>query len=147
MKKTKKIVLIIIIVLGLIQFIKPQKNDSKNYKNDITTELQVPKAVQEIIKTSCANCHSNSTTYPWYNNIAPVSWFLAYHINNGKEHLNFSEWASYNKEQKNHIIKEMKKEIKEGGMPLFSYTLIHKNATLTKQQSELLLNWLNTIKK
>jgi len=143
----KKKVLIVIIVLGLIQFIKPQKNNSKNYKNDITTELQVPKEVQEIIKTSCADCHSNNTAYPWYNNIAPVSWFLAYHVNEGKEHLNFSEWTSYNKNQKNHIIKEMKEEIKEREMPLTSYTLIHKNTTLTKQQSKLFLNWLNTIKK
>jgi len=134
-------------VLILIQFIQPKKNVSKDYTYDITTELQVPKEVQEIIKTSCADCHSNYTVYPWYNNIAPVSWFLAYHVNDGKEHLNFSEWTIYNTRQKNHIIKEMKEEIKEREMPLTSYTLIHKNTALTKPQSKLFLNWLNTIKK
>jgi mono/diheme cytochrome c family protein len=143
----KKIVGIIILVLVLIQFIQPEKNQSKDYTNDITTEIKIPKEVQEIIKTSCADCHSNNTFYPWYNNIAPVSWFLANHVNEGKEHLNFSEWTKYNNKQKNHIIKNLKEEIEEGEMPLFSYTLIHKNATLTKQQRASFLNWLKTINK
>lgn len=143
----KKIAGIIILVLILIQVIQPKKNQSKDYTNDISTEIKIPKEVQEIIKTSCADCHSNNTAYPWYNNIAPVSWFLAYHVNDGKEHLNFSEWTLYNKNQKNHIIKEMKEEIKKGGMPLFSYTLIHKNTSLTDQQSTAFLNWLETINK
>jgi predicted Fe-S protein YdhL (DUF1289 family) len=142
----KKKLIGVLIVGILIQFIQPKKNNSRNYKNDITTEIQIPNEVQEIIKTSCADCHSNNTSYPWYNNIAPVSWFLAYHINDGKEHLNFSEWTLYNDNQKKHIIKNLKKVIKENEMPLTSYTLIHKNAILSEQQSKLFLNWLNTIK-
>jgi mono/diheme cytochrome c family protein len=143
----KKIVSILILVLVLIQFIQPKKNQSKDYTNDISTEIKIPKEVQEIIKTSCADCHSNKTVYPWYNNIAPISWFLASHVNEGKEHLNFSEWTEYNNRQKNHILKKMKEEIEEGEMPLFSYTLIHKNATLNKQQRASFLNWLKTINK
>jgi len=143
----KKIAGILILVLILIQFIQPKKNQSKDYISDITTELQVPKDVQEIIKTSCADCHSNYTVYPWYNNIAPVSWYLAHHVNEGKEHLNFSEWAKYNSNQKNHIIKNLKEVIKEKEMPLISYTLIHKDAILTEQQNKVILDWLNSIKK
>lgn len=143
----KKIVGIIIILLVLIQFIQPKKNQSKDYTNNITTEIQVPKDVQEIIKTSCADCHSNYTVYPWYNNIAPVSWFLANHVNEGKKHLNFSEWAKYNSDQKNHIIKNLKEVIKEKEMPLTSYTLIHKDAILSEQQNKVVLDWLNSLKK
>jgi len=143
----KKKIGIIIIVLVLIQFIQPKKNQTKNNTNDISNEIKVSKNVQEIIKTSCADCHTNYTVYPWYNKIAPVSWFLAYHINDGKEHLNFSEWMKYNKKQKNHIIKNLKEVIKEKEMPLTSYTLIHKNAVLTEQQSEVFSEWLNTLNK
>ncbi|MDX1830223.1 MAG: heme-binding domain-containing protein [Lutibacter sp.] len=143
----KKIIGIIIILLVLIQFIQPEKNQSKDYTNDISTEINIPQNVQQIIKTSCADCHSNYTVYPWYNNIAPVSWFLANHVNEGKEHLNFSEWTTYNTRQKNHIIKELKEVIKEKEMPLTSYTLIHKDAILTEQQNTALLDWLNSIKK
>lgn len=143
----KKVVGIIITLLVLIQFIRPEKNQSKDYTNDISTEISIPQDVQQIIKTSCADCHSNFTVYPWYNNIAPVSWFLANHVNEGKEHLNFSEWTTYNVRQKNHLIKELKEVIKENEMPLTSYTLIHKDAILTEQQNKALLDWLNSIKK
>jgi len=129
----------------LVQFIQPKKNISKNFKNDITTEFQIPNDVQKIIKTSCADCHSNETIYPWYNKIAPVSWFLAYHVNDGKEHVNFSEWTLYNDNQKEHIIKELKKVIKKKEMPLTSYILIHKNAVLSAQQSKVFTEWLNTL--
>jgi len=143
----KKILLGVLVVLILIQFITPQKNNSKDYTNDITKELQIPDDVQQIIKTSCADCHSNSTVYPWYNKIAPFSWYLAQHVNEGKEHLNFSEWTTYNKDQKNHIVKELKEVIKKREMPLTTYVLIHKNAAMNESQNKLFLNWVNTIEK
>ncbi|WP_457618760.1 heme-binding domain-containing protein [Lutibacter sp.] len=143
----KKILLGVLVVLILIQFISPQKNNSKDYTNDITTELQIPDEVLQIIKTSCADCHSNLTVYPWYNKIAPFSWYLAQHVNEGKEHLNFSEWTKYNKDQKNHIIKDLKEVIKKREMPLTTYVLIHKNAAMNESQNKLFLDWINTIEK
>jgi len=111
----KKVLLGILVVIILIQFFIPEKNIS------------------------------NNTKYPWYSEIAPVSWFLAQHVNEGKEHLNFSEWAAYNNDQQNHILKDLKKELKKQGMPLDSYLWIHKNAKMTNAQYETLLNWVNTI--
>ena len=96
----KKGITVLLIVVVLIQFIRPEKNDSKEGLNDISTVMNIPDEVKSIIKTSCADCHSNYTKYPWYSEIAPVSWYLAQHVNEGKEHLNFSEWTSYNKDQK-----------------------------------------------
>lgn len=141
----KKILLGILVVLILIQFIRPEKNSSTIETNDIFMVIEVPKEVKEIIKTSCADCHSNTTKYPWYNNIAPVSWILAHHVNEGKEHLNFSEWMTYNNNQKKHIIKHLKEELKEKGMPLESYLWIHKDAKMTEVQYETMLNWVNSI--
>jgi len=141
----KKVVVGILVVIILIQFIRFEKNDSNSEINAITTVMQVPKEVQKIIKTSCADCHSNYTKYPWYSDIAPISWFLTSHVNEGKEHLNFSEWTTYNNNQKKHILKNLKEELKEKGMPLESYLWIHKDAKMTVAQYETMLNWVNSI--
>ena len=141
----RKVLLGLLVGLILIQFISPEKNDSGNRNNDYTTVMQVPNEVKEIIKTSCADCHSNKTKYPWYSNIAPVSWFIAHHINEGKEHLNFSEWTAYNNDQKDHIIKDLEEELEEQKMPLKSYLLIHKDAILTQDQYNILLAWVKTL--
>ena len=141
----KKILLGVLVGIILIQFIRPEKNSSKDFANDISTIINVPEEVQQIIKTSCADCHSNNTKYPWYSEIAPVSWYLAQHVNEGKEHLNFSEWATYNKDQKSHILKDLEEEIEEHKMPLESYLWIHKDAKMTDVQYDILLNWIKTI--
>ena len=141
----KKVVLWILVVFVLIQFIRPEKNDSNIGINDITTVMQVPENVKEIIKTSCADCHSNYTKYPWYSEIAPVSWYLAQHVNEGKEHLNFSEWAAYNKDQKSHILKDLDEELADHKMPLKSYLILHKEAEMTKAQYKILLDWVKAI--
>lgn len=141
----KKGITVLLIVVVLIQFIRPEKNDSKEGLNDISTVMNIPDEVKSIIKTSCADCHSNYTKYPWYSEIAPVSWYLAQHVNEGKEHLNFSEWTSYNKDQKKHILKDLKEELEGNEMPLRSYLIIHENAKMNKNQYKTLLNWVKTI--
>jgi hypothetical protein len=142
----KKILLAILAVVVLIQFIRPEKNNSQNYSNDISKVVDVPTEVQEILKTSCNDCHSNNTVYPWYSEIAPISWYLASHVNEGKEHLNFSEWTVYNENQKSHIIKDIEEELEEQKMPLKSYLIIHKDAKMTEDQYNTLLNWVKAIK-
>ena len=141
----KKVLLVILVVIILIQFIRPEKNFSKDATNDITTVMPVSEEVKQLIKTSCADCHSNKTVYPWYSEIAPVSWYLAQHVNEGKEHLNFSEWAAYNNNQKSHIINDLKEVLEDHEMPLKSYLIIHKDAEMTQNNYETLLNWVKTI--
>ncbi len=142
----RKVLLSVLVGLILIQFIRPDKNNSGDRSNDFTTEMEVPDEVKEIIMTSCADCHSNKTKYPWYSKIAPVSWYIAHHVNEAKEHLNFSEWSAYNKDQKNHIINDLEEELEEHEMPLKSYLIIHKDAKLTDEQYEILLTWVKTLK-
>ena len=142
----KKVLFIILAVFILIQFIRPAKNDSKNETHAISTVMEIPIEVNKIIQTSCADCHSNSTEYPWYNEIAPASLLLAQHIKKGKEHLNFSEWATYNLDQKEHLLKNLKEVLNEREMPLKSYLLIHKDAKLSENQYQTLYDWVNTIK-
>lgn len=141
----KKIVLGFLVVLILIQFIRPEKNESSDMTNHISQVVDIPSEVNEIIKTSCADCHSNFTKYPWYSEIAPVSWYLAQHVNEGKEHLNFSEWTSYNQDQLNHILKDLNEELEEHKMPLKSYLLIHDEAIMDDVQYKTVLNWVKSI--
>jgi len=142
----KKVFLGIVVVFILIQMIRPNKNDSRNDINHISTIIEVPDEVKEILKTSCNDCHSNFTVYPWYNEIAPISWYLASHVKDGKKHLNFSEWTVYNKNQQNHILKDLEEVLETHEMPLKSYLWIHKEAEMTNVQYEALMAWVKSIK-
>jgi len=142
----KKVLLILLAAFILIQFVRPEKNDSKNEMNAMSTVMEIPVEATKIIQTSCADCHSNATKYPWYSEIAPASWYLAQHVKEGKENLNFSEWTTYNKDQQAHILKDIKEVLNEREMPLKSYLLIHKEAKLTENQYQILYDWANTVK-
>jgi hypothetical protein len=141
-KSVNKIIIVLGIFLVLIQFYQPEPNIGNALgENDITHSALLPNEVMQILKTSCFDCHSNHTEYPWYSKIQPIGIWLANHINEGKRELNFSEFNNYKAKRKRHKLEEMVKEIKEREMPLSSYTIIHKNAILTNDQVQLLVDW------
>ena len=142
----KKILLVLLLLLIIIQFIRPSENHSdKLSANDITLHYSVPDTVLSILKTSCYDCHSNNTRYPWYNRIQPVAWWLNNHVTDGKRELNFSEFASYPLARQGRKLKNTVKEVKGGGMPLDSYLWIHKDAALDQGQKDLLIQWADTL--
>ena len=143
MKKIWKIIVIALIVLLIgIQFIRPEKNDKLvNQENDIVFHLQMPSDVKKKLVDACYDCHSNKTRYPFYNNIAPVSWIMARHVKEGKEHLNFSEWATYDKKKQLKYLTEICEVITDGEMPLKSYKLMHSSAVLDPGQIEAMCDW------
>ncbi|MFD1292720.1 heme-binding domain-containing protein [Lutibacter holmesii] len=143
----KKVLLGVLVGIILIQLIRPNKNDSQNNTNHISTIAPIPSEVEAILKTSCYDCHSNSTIYPWYSEIAPVSWYLASHVNDGKEHLNLSEWTTYNSYQKEHILNNFEEVLVRHQMPLKSYLLVHKEAEMSKEQYNTLIAWVKTLEK
>lgn len=142
----KRILLALLVIFILIQFIRPDRNDSGDWTSNYTTVLNVPDEVVEIIKTSCGDCHSNKTKYPWYSNIAPASWYLANHVNHGKRNLNFSEWATYNENQLNHLISDLEEVIESREMPLKSYLWLHDDAKMSDAQYDVLKEWVSSIK-
>ena len=149
----KKYLFILFLVLLsafiIIQFFHPTKNISTDisiYKNDISTIYIIPDSIHQILKTSCYDCHSNNTQYPWYNNIQPIAWWLNHHVKEGKRALNFSEFASYSIQKKYKKLDGLIKEIQSDKMPLSSYTLIHRYAILTTDQKEKLINWATVIR-
>jgi hypothetical protein len=144
LKRTFQILLLIFII---IQFIRPAKNKAEGISsNDITKAYPVPENVQTILKTSCYDCHSNNTVYPWYSQIQPVAWWLNDHIQEGKKELNFSEFASYRIRRQYIKLEEVNKQVKEDEMPLDTYLWIHKYAKLDEQQKLTLANWVTSVR-
>jgi hypothetical protein len=150
MKKIlKPLALILLAVFVIIQFFHPAKNVSSNandFANDISKAYHVPDDVQLILQTSCYDCHSNNTKYPWYSKIQPVAWWLNDHIIEGKREINFSEFASYRIGRKYKKLEEIIEQVKEDEMPLSSYTIIHRNAILNKDQKLSVTNWATAIR-
>lgn len=145
-KIMKKKIFIVLLIFVIMQLFRPSKNRGDVVTNDMSNEFTTPVEVQQILKTSCADCHSNKTYYPWYAEVAPVSWYVAFHVKRGKEHFNASEWMNYNQHQKKHIIKYLHYAVKSKRMPLKSYLFKHHDAALTSRQREVLLNWIATLK-
>jgi hypothetical protein len=139
----KKIFLGLGAVLVLIQFVRPKKNESGDLTYDISTKYTVPAEVQEILKVSCNDCHSNTTQYPWYSNVQPVAWWLNNHVVDGKRHLNFSTFTKLPVAVQNHKFEETIEMVEEKEMPLASYTYfgLHKEANLTQQQRNAVMDW------
>jgi len=136
----KNLLLAIGIVLVLAQFFGPEKNNGD--ADSVTAFLQETNANAEataILKSSCFDCHSSSTTYPWYNNITPVNYWLADHVKDGKRHFNVSNWSDYSNKKKDHKLEELIEEVEEQEMPLPSYTLTHGD--LSSEEINTLISW------
>ncbi|MEY8021324.1 heme-binding domain-containing protein [Muriicola sp. SD30] len=147
MKAVKTTGWILLVALVGIQFVPTEHNKSDVVpKTDFMVVNEVPKNIENIIKTSCYDCHSNNTDYPWYNRVQPVAWFLEGHIENGKEELNFNEWDTYSGRRKKSKLRSIISQIKEDEMPLASYTLIHRDAKLSDTEKKTVLDWVSKLK-
>ena len=140
----KKILILGFTIFLLIQFYQPARNLDYGQVLPIhfTKIYAVPSDVNTILRTSCYDCHSNNTEYPWYSYIQPVRMFLDSHIKEGNENLNFSEFGNYSERKQGNKLEEIVKQIKGEEMPLASYTMIHKNAILTQKNKKVLINWI-----
>jgi hypothetical protein len=141
----KKILLILLALVVLIQLIRPKKNHQEvDASKQIAAVLDVPADVQSILKRSCNDCHSNQTNYLWYHEIAPMSWMVAHHIKEGKEHINFDEFASYNARQKAHALEEIAEVVEHGEMPMKGYVVFHPETALSQSDIEKIKTWAST---
>jgi hypothetical protein len=143
----KKILLFLLAALVIIQFIHPKPNKSKgDQPNYIGKTFSVPEDVKSILTKACNDCHSNNTKYPWYCNFQPVDWWTTKHINEGKKHLNFDEYTNRPLRFQYKKMEEVIDEVKEGGMPLDSYTWIHKDAKLNTDEKTKISAWATSVR-
>ncbi len=147
MKKLKKVAFVLIIVFVGIQFIPTTRNQSSEVlSTDFNRTFEVPQDIQKILRSSCYDCHSNYTFYPWYNKVQPVSWILENHIKEGKAELNFSAFGDYSKRRKKSKLKSIISQIKDKEMPPSYYTLMHGDAKLSSEKREQLIEWMDKLR-
>ena len=147
MKIVKIIAVVLLVAFVGIQFVPTERNQSDVVpKTDFMLVNSVPDHIKSKLQTSCYDCHSNNTQYPWYNKIQPAAWFLEDHIKEGKAELNFNEWDSLSSRRKSSKLRSIIKQIESGEMPLDSYTLIHKDAKFSEAEAEELINFITQLK-
>jgi cytochrome c551/c552 len=142
-KKILKIVLIVLVVIFVgMQAIRPTlSNPSVDESQTINARTQITPQVAAIFDRSCRDCHSNKTVWPWYTQIAPVSWWLSSHVNEGRGNLNLSEWGKLAPDRQDRKLRQICDEVQDGVMPLSSYLPMHPVAKLSDQDKKTLCDW------
>jgi hypothetical protein len=144
----KKILTVLLVAFIIIQFFPIDKtNPAPTPGMDFLKIKNTPPEVAKIINSSCYDCHSNETKYPWYSNFAPASWFLKNHINEGRKHLNFSTFAMYDPKIQAQKLHECIEMLEKKEMPLESYFIGHQEAKLTDEQRKILIDYFKREKK
>jgi hypothetical protein len=148
MNLPRKIIVLIVILVLLIQVIQPTKNRAEGISNnDISKVYDLPVGVHEMLVKKCYDCHSHNTRYPWYFNVQPIGWWLAAHVHEGKEHLNFSEFGKYTAERKQNKFEDLREVVEDGSMPLSSYVTFHPGTEMTSADKQMINAWLDTVEK
>jgi hypothetical protein len=146
MKIVKKILVFLLVVFVIMQFFGPEKNSGETSSFEaFIAETNPPENVKVILKQNCFDCHSNVTKYPWYFSVTPVNYWMAEHVEHGKDELNISKWAEYSLKRKEHKMDEIWEEVKKKKMPLDSYTWTHSEANLTDEQIEAVVSWAQKV--
>lgn len=146
MKTFRRILKWTVIVLAVgfvaIQFVRPARtNPAIDESQTVNSITHVTPEVTAILDRSCRDCHSNKTVWPWYTQIAPVSWWLSNHVNEGRHNLNLSEWGKLPRDRQDRKLRQMCDEVTEGQMPLSSYLPVHPAARLSEQDKKTLCDW------
>jgi hypothetical protein len=147
MSHTKKMLLALLLVFIAIQFIQPARNKSGQVlPADVSKLYAMPQNVATIFRKACYDCHSNNTNYPWYVNVQPMGWVMAKHIQDGKAEINFSGFGNYSGRRQVSKLKNIANTIKDGTMPLQSYTWLHADARLTANEKAVITSWITKTK-
>ena len=143
MKKVLKwsAVLLALLFLGAQAYRPDRTNPSVDERKTLRANTQLTPEVAAIFERSCNDCHSNETTWPWYSNVSPVSWFLKDHVEEGRQELSFSEWATYSKRKRERKLHEICRQVESGSMPLTSYLPLHPSARLSDEDKRRICEW------
>ncbi len=129
-----------------MQAYRTPKNIGNDTSKNISNTYAVSDSVKTILTKACNDCHSNNTRYPWYAEVQPVCWWLGDHVQETKKKFNLSEFNGYRIARQYKKLKECIKEVKESGMQLPSYTIIHREVILSDVEKQTLFTWCETIR-
>ena len=147
MIRVKRAALALVVVFLLAQFVQPKRtNPPVVPSRSLEAHVQVPHDVAPILKRACGDCHSSETVWPWYSHVAPVSWLVADDVNVGRSHINFQDWeAQENLKEAAEHLGLICKEVREKGMPPFTYRMMHKESRLSQQETEAICSWSQSV--
>jgi hypothetical protein len=141
-KTAKTAALLFVAVLLVVQVFRIEKSNPP-----VRSDIAAGPELEPLLRRACYNCHSNETVWPWYSNVAPVSWLVGNDVKEARHHLNFSEWGVYSTDDQRLKLKAIGEEVGEGGMPLWYYSLIHADSRLTEAERDKIKEWTATAKK
>ena len=124
------------------QFIRPDhSNPPVDPSRTLHAQMDVPSDVLALIEDSCTDCHTHGTEWPWYSHVAPISWLLDYHVEHGREYVDFDEWAGYSAYEQQQALDEIAEVVESGEMPLSMYLPLHPEAQLTDAERQRIVSW------
>ena len=142
LKLIKWVLIVVACLFVIAQFKRPAKtNPAFDQSMALEAHAQLDPKVAAILDRSCNDCHSNKTRWPWYANVAPVSWFVIDHVEEGREHMNFSEWGKYSSDERKALLRDFCELVTENAMPLSSYTPLHPDSKLSDEHKKLICEW------
>ncbi len=134
--KTKMVLVVLVVLVAGIQLVPVQRDNPPE-----RAPIAGPPEVVQVLEQSCFDCHSNRTRWPWYSRLAPVSWLVARDVNDGRSHLNFSNWELFDAPRRAELGRRVWEEVEKGEMPLGIYLLLHEEADLDPQDRDTLREW------
>jgi len=142
LKIAKWFVIVIAGLLLILQFIRPARtNPPVDESQTIFARTQMTPQVAAILNRSCVDCHSNKTVWPWYTNVAPLSWFIVNDVNTGRGMMNLSEWGRLDADKQSRKLRQICDQVEDGIMPLSSYTPMHPGSKLSTEDKKTLCDW------
>ena len=128
--------IVLVVLLGLAQLVGVDRTNPP-----VVSDVPAPLDVKTTLRRACYDCHSNETAWPWYSQVAPISWLLAYDVGEGREDLNFSTWQQYDEKRRRKMLKETVETVNEGEMPPWYYVLMHPDTRLADRDRQALAAW------
>jgi hypothetical protein len=141
MRRSRRILLVLGGLLALSQLVR-----FEHANPPVESDVATSPAVKTILKRACYDCHSHETSWPWYADVAPISWLVTHDVNGGRDSLNFSRWDSYDEKRREKKMKETVDEVNEREMPPWYYTILHPHAELSNADRAVLAEWARTQK-
>ncbi|MCU1278782.1 MAG: heme-binding protein [bacterium] len=136
MKRSFKILLALAVLIALLQLGQCHRTNPP-----VTGDIGAPAEVAAVLRRSCYDCHSNETRWPWYAHVAPMSWLLHRDVDEGRRHLNFSEWDKVPVDKRDKRKNAFGREVKSGDMPPWFYLPLHPAAKLSDADKALVEKW------
>lgn len=131
-----RLVAAVVGLLVVMQFV-PVRRENPPVRNDVGA----PPEVAVVLRAACYDCHSRETRWPWYSRVAPVSWAIARHVDEGRRALDFSDWPALDFTAQDELLHDIVRQVDKEKMPLASYQWGHPESRLTPEQRKVITSW------